>query len=64
MRERGKRVEVNKGIAIIELHDVINDVPMVFRPTVIWDDQDVVLIDTGYPGHLEDIRKSLAKYRW
>ena len=52
---------VDNGITLIELHDVINDMPMVFRPTVLWDDQDVILIDTGYPGHLDDIRNSLAK---
>ncbi|WP_338472313.1 MBL fold metallo-hydrolase [Niallia sp. XMNu-256] len=54
-------VKVNEGIQLIELHDVINDVEMVFRPTIIWDDKDVVLIDTGYPGHLEDIKTSLEK---
>ena len=65
MREGDKRmsVKVNKEIQIIELHDVIHDVPMVFRPTIICDDEDVVLIDTGYPGHLEDIRKSLPDGR-
>jgi glyoxylase-like metal-dependent hydrolase (beta-lactamase superfamily II) len=54
-------VIVDNGIALIELQDVINDMPMVFRPTVLWDDQDVILIDTGYPGHLDDVRNSLAK---
>lgn len=54
-------VKVNEGIQLIELRDVINDAEMVFRPTLIWDEQDVVLVDTGYPGHLEDIRASLAK---
>ena len=34
---------------------------MVFRPTVIWDDKDVILVDTGYPGHLEDIKNHLEK---
>ena len=34
---------------------------MVFRPTVIWDEKDVILVDTGYPGHLEDIRNNLVK---
>ncbi|WP_428911533.1 MBL fold metallo-hydrolase [Niallia sp. Krafla_26] len=56
-------IKVNEKIRLIELLDVINDVPMVFRPTIICDDKDVVLIDTGYPGHLEDIRKSLPDGR-
>ena len=54
-------MKIDRGIGFLELHDVINDVPMVFRPTVLWDDKDVILIDTGYPGHLEDIRENLAK---
>jgi glyoxylase-like metal-dependent hydrolase (beta-lactamase superfamily II) len=54
-------MKIDRGIGFLELHDVINDVPMVFRPTVLWDDKDVILIDTGYPGHVEDIRDNLAK---
>ena len=54
-------MKIDEGIGFIELHDVINDVPMVFRPTVLWDDKDVILIDTGYPGQLEAIRKNLEK---
>jgi glyoxylase-like metal-dependent hydrolase (beta-lactamase superfamily II) len=54
-------MKIDRGIGFLELHDVINDVPMVFRPTVLWDDKDVILIDTGYPGHMEDIRDNLAK---
>lgn len=54
-------VTVDKGLEMIELHDTINGIPMVFRPTIIWDDQDVILVDTGYPGHLEDIQNSLLK---
>lgn len=52
---------VDNGIALIELHNVVNEIPMVFRPTVLWDDQDVILIDTGLPGHFDDIRTSLEK---
>ena len=54
-------VTVDKGLEMIELHDAINGIPMVFRPTIIWDDHDVILVDTGYPGHLEDIQNSLLK---
>ena len=54
-------MKVDEGISLIELHDGINGVPMVFRPTVIWDDKDVILVDTGYRGHLEDIKNNLEK---
>lgn len=54
-------MKIDEGIGLIELHDVINDVPMIFRPTILWDEKDVILVDTGYPGHLEDIRNNLVK---
>jgi glyoxylase-like metal-dependent hydrolase (beta-lactamase superfamily II) len=54
-------MKIDEGIGFIELHDVINEVPMVFRPTVLWDNQDVILIDTGYPGQFEAIRKTIEK---
>ncbi|MEH7095287.1 MBL fold metallo-hydrolase [Neobacillus vireti] len=54
-------MKIDEGIGFIELHSVVNNIPMVFRPTIIWDDKDVILIDTGYPGQLEAIRDNLAK---
>ncbi|MEH7414924.1 MBL fold metallo-hydrolase [Neobacillus drentensis] len=54
-------MKIDEGIGYIELHSVVNEIPLVFRPTVIWDDKDVILIDTGYPGQFEAIRDQLAK---
>ncbi|MBT2654988.1 MBL fold metallo-hydrolase [Bacillus sp. ISL-18] len=56
-------MKIDEGIGFIELHSVVNNSPMVFRPTIIWDDKDVILIDTGYPGQLEAICDNLAKMR-
>lgn len=33
----------------------------IYRPTVIWDDQDAVLFDTGLPGHLDNVRAALQR---
>ncbi|MDR7236395.1 MBL fold metallo-hydrolase [Neobacillus drentensis] len=52
---------INEGIGFMELCSVVNNMPMVFRPTVIWDDKDVILIDTGYPGEHESLRENLEK---
>ncbi|MEH7252387.1 MBL fold metallo-hydrolase [Neobacillus niacini] len=54
-------MQVDEGIGIIELQSVVNNHEMVFRPTVIWDDKDVILIDTGYPGQLDAICANLEK---
>ena len=32
-----------------------------YYPTLLWDEQDVVLIDTGFPGELESIRGAMQK---
>jgi glyoxylase-like metal-dependent hydrolase (beta-lactamase superfamily II) len=52
---------MNIKLAMIELKKVRNGVELVFRPTVIWDEKDVILIDTGYPGHLKDIQNGLEE---
>lgn len=48
-------------IDVIELKNTVDGIEKIYRPTVIWDDQDVVLFDTGLPGHLETIRAALQR---
>ncbi len=48
-------------IDIFELRNIVEGEERVYRPTVIWDDEDAILIDTGLPGHLENIRDHLRK---
>ncbi|WP_255294896.1 hypothetical protein [Bacillus sp. AFS041924] len=33
-----------------------NGIKNTIHPTLIWNDEDVVLIDTGYPGQLNEFR--------
>jgi glyoxylase-like metal-dependent hydrolase (beta-lactamase superfamily II) len=54
-------MQVAEGIGFIDLRSIVNNHEMIFRPTVIWDDTDVILIDTGYPGQLEAISENVAK---
>lgn len=54
-------MQIGEGIGIIELRSIVNNHEMIFRPTVIWDDRDVILIDTGYPGQLNAISENVAK---
>jgi glyoxylase-like metal-dependent hydrolase (beta-lactamase superfamily II) len=49
------------NIDVIELKNTVDGVEKIYRPTVIWDDEDVVLFDTGLPGHLENIRAALQR---
>ena len=50
-------MEISEGVNMLE-------VPMgpggeMIYPTVIWDDTDMVLVDTGLPGMLEKIQKAM-----
>lgn len=49
--------KLKEGIGLFGLKDVINNEERIYRPTVLWDEKDVILIDTGFPGHLEEIQE-------
>jgi glyoxylase-like metal-dependent hydrolase (beta-lactamase superfamily II) len=46
-------MKIAKGVEALELEQVY--------PTLIWDDDTVVLIDTGFPGFLPLLREAFAK---
>jgi glyoxylase-like metal-dependent hydrolase (beta-lactamase superfamily II) len=52
-------MKVDEGIGIFELRDVVENEQRVYRPAVIWDDKNVILIDTGLPGHLQEIKDNV-----
>ncbi|MGC0405180.1 glyoxylase-like metal-dependent hydrolase (beta-lactamase superfamily II) [Streptomyces sp. SAI-126] len=45
-------MKVADGVAVLELPMKVMGFDTVIHPTVVWDDEDVVLIDTGLPGSL------------
>ncbi|WP_337103396.1 MBL fold metallo-hydrolase [Paenibacillus sp. YIM B09110] len=51
----------NEGIKAIQLTMDANGTPFVVYPTLLWDDQDVILVDTGLHGQLELIRELLEQ---
>jgi glyoxylase-like metal-dependent hydrolase (beta-lactamase superfamily II) len=50
-------MRISNGVAILELD--IHGIRL--NPTLLWDDEVAVLIDTGMPGQLEQIRKAMNK---
>ena len=52
-------VQLGSGITTIQLSAANSSNP--FIPTILWDDQDVILIDTGIPGQLELIRAAFQE---
>lgn len=54
---------INKGVEMLEISMMVMGSPNVICPTVIWNDQDVILVDTGFPGQesLTKIREEMLK---
>lgn len=53
--------QLNTGIRAIRLDMGVNGESFVVYPTLIWDEQELILIDTGIPGQLELIRQTLEQ---
>lgn len=49
-------MRVAEGVEALELTMNFMGGPSAIHPTLIWDDQDVILVDTGMPGQLEALR--------
>ena len=54
-------MKIANGLEMLEIHDSMFGTPGVFNPTLIWDDSEVVLVDTGLPGERELIRETVEK---
>ncbi|KOS61622.1 MBL fold metallo-hydrolase [Lysinibacillus agricola] len=50
-------MEISKGVEMLHLEFHGN----IFHPTLLWDQEMAVLIDTGFPGQLEDLRVAMEK---
>lgn len=54
-------MQAANGIAMLEISANIMGETSIIHPTLIWDDQHVVLIDTGYPGQVPLLREAMEK---
>jgi glyoxylase-like metal-dependent hydrolase (beta-lactamase superfamily II) len=50
-------MRVAENLEMLDVHLQVMGVQRVIHPTLMWDDENVVLIDTGVPGTLEAIRQ-------
>lgn len=51
--------KIADGIGMLELSIQMGEHQMVIHPTVLWDESNVVLVDTGFPGMLSTIQSEL-----
>jgi len=54
-------MKVDQGIEMLEIPANVMGTPNITYPTLIWDSDTIVLIDTGYPGQLSLIRDAFDK---
>lgn len=54
-------MKVADGVEMLELSAVVMGEQNVINPTLIWDDDEVILVDTGFPGQLPKIRAAMEK---
>jgi glyoxylase-like metal-dependent hydrolase (beta-lactamase superfamily II) len=52
-------MKFSEGTAMLELKIDAFGSPAILNPTLVWDDEAAVLIDTGTPGNLEQIRATM-----
>ena len=50
-------MEIAKGVEMLHLEFQ----EYIIHPILLWDDEMAVLIDTGFPGQIEDIRVEMGK---
>lgn len=49
------------GISVLEISGTVNGNPRVIYPTIIWDQDNVILVDAGFPGQLPIFREAVEK---
>lgn len=51
----------NSNIKMLKLTMNSTGVPNIIYPTLIWDQENVILIDTGFPGQINEIRECIEQ---
>lgn len=50
-------IEISKGVKVLKL----SYQGFIIHPTLLWDQDMAVLIDTGFPGQMEELREAMAQ---
>lgn len=56
-----KGMKIVNGLEILEVQIKNPGGVMTLCPSLIWDDKDVILVDTGIPGQIENIKQQFEK---
>ncbi|WP_067619149.1 MBL fold metallo-hydrolase [Alicyclobacillus acidiphilus] len=54
-------MKIANGVEVLELTMNMMGQASVIHPTLLWDEQEVILVDTGIPGQREDIAAAMSQ---
>lgn len=54
-------MRINSGVKVLEIVDNIMGATNTIYPTIIWNEDDVILVDAGYPNQLSQILGEMNK---
>ena len=54
-------MKIADGVKMMELSMNMGGIQSSIHPTLIWDDNNVILVDAGLPGGLPDIKEEMNK---
>lgn len=54
-------MKIASGVEMLEISADIMGIPSIINPTLIWDNDAIILVDTGYPRQLSQIREEIEK---
>lgn len=54
-------MRIANGVEMLEISSSVLGMKKTVYPVLLWDDNDTVLVDTGYPGQLELFREAVEK---
>jgi glyoxylase-like metal-dependent hydrolase (beta-lactamase superfamily II) len=54
-------MKITDGVDMLEIPTILMTGPGIINPTLIWDEDEVILVDTGLPMQLEQFRDAFEK---
>jgi glyoxylase-like metal-dependent hydrolase (beta-lactamase superfamily II) len=54
-------MKIANGVEMLEIASEVNGSSRIIYPTLIWDDENVILVDAAYPGQMPLLREAVQK---
>ena len=54
-------MKIASGVEMLEISTNVLGTPTTIHPTLLWDEETVILVDTGFPGQAQLIRQAVEQ---